>query len=52
MIEIADELMDTSSKAMDAEKKARLIGAIFRLNATTEGGLDRSMLMDLLITIL
>ncbi|MBL3598388.1 MAG: helix-turn-helix transcriptional regulator [gamma proteobacterium endosymbiont of Lamellibrachia anaximandri] len=50
-IEIAYELMETSGKAMDPEKKARLIVAIYRLNATTEGGLDRSMLMNLLVMI-
>jgi len=51
-IEIADELMEASGKAMDSEKKARLITAIYRLNAVTNEGLDRSMLMNLLITIL
>ena len=50
-IEIADELLQASGKAMDAEQKARLIVAIYRLNATTEGGLDRSMLMNLLISM-
>ena len=50
-IEIADELMATSGKTMDAEKKARLIVAIYRLNATTEEGLDRAMLMNLLTAI-
>ena len=40
-IEIADELMDAPGKAMDPEKKARLIVSIYRLNATTEEGLDR-----------
>ena len=50
-IEIFDELMGASGKTMDTEKKARLIVAIYRLNATTEGGLDRSMLMSLLISM-
>jgi hypothetical protein len=50
-IEISDELMEASGKSMDAEQKARLIVAIYRLNATTEGGLDRSMLMSLLISM-
>jgi len=50
-IEIADELMEASDKVMDTEKRARLIVAIYRFNATTEGGLDRSMLMNLLIAI-
>jgi len=50
-IEISEELIETSGKIMDAEKKARLIVAIYRLNATTEGGLDRSMLMSLLISM-
>ena len=50
-IEIADELMATSGKTMEAEKKARLIVAIYRLNATTEEGLDRAMLMNLLTAI-
>ncbi|MCP4285334.1 MAG: helix-turn-helix transcriptional regulator [Gammaproteobacteria bacterium] len=49
-IEIADELMEASGKSMDAEQKARLIVAIYRLNATTEGGLDRSMLMNLMMS--
>ena len=50
-IEISDELIETSGKSMDAGQKARLIVAIYRLNATTEGGLDRSMLMSLLISL-
>ena len=50
-IEIADELMEASGKAMDSEKRARLIVAIYRFNGATEGGLDRSMLMILLIAI-
>jgi len=50
-IEIADELLATSGKTMEAEKKARLIIAIYRLNATTEEGLDRAMLMNLLTAI-
>ena len=50
-IEIADELMAASDKAMDSEKKSKLIVAIYRLNATADGGLDRSMLMNLLISM-
>ena len=50
-IEIADELMEASGKAMDSEKRARLIVAIYRFNVATEGGLDRSMLMNLLVAI-
>jgi transcriptional regulator with XRE-family HTH domain len=50
-IEIADELIQTSGKVMDPTKKARLIAAIYRLNATTEGGLDRSMMMNLLMSL-
>jgi hypothetical protein len=50
-IEIADELMETSGRAMDPEKRARLIVAIYRFNVMTEGGLDRAMLMNLMIAI-
>jgi len=50
-IEIADELTNDFGKTMDARKKAKLIVAIHRLNATTDRGIDRSMLMNLLISI-
>lgn len=50
-IEIADELTNDFGKTMDARKKAKLIVAIYRLNATTDRGIDRSMLMNLLISI-
>lgn len=50
-IEIADELMNTSGKTMEPANMARLIVAIYRLNATTEEGLDRAMLMNLLTAI-
>jgi transcriptional regulator with XRE-family HTH domain len=50
-IEIAEELMEASGKAMDKERRARLIVAIYRVNAMTEGGVDRSMLMNLLVAI-
>ena len=50
-IEIADELMAASGKTMDTQTRAGLIVAIYRFNVTTEGGLDRAMLMNLLLAI-
>ncbi len=47
-IEIADELMENTGKVIEPAKKAKLITAIYRLNATTEGGVERSMLVNLL----
>jgi len=47
-IEIADELLDTTGKRMEAAKRAKLIAAIYKLSATTEGGVERSMLLNLL----
>jgi len=49
-IEISEELIQASGRSMDAEQKARMIVSIYRLNATTEGGLDRSMLMSLVMS--
>lgn len=50
-IEVADEMLETSGKAMAPARKAKLITATYRLSATTEGGLDRSMIVNLLMTI-
>ena len=50
-IGIADELVETLGRPIDPQQKARLIVAIYRLNATTESGLDRSMLINLLTSI-
>lgn len=36
-IEIADKLPETTGKAMESVKKAKLITAIYRLNTTTDG---------------
>lgn len=47
-IEIADELMATTGKSMGATEKAKLITAIYQVNAATEGGVERSMLLKLL----
>ena len=49
-IEIADELLEASGKATEPAKKAKLSAAIYRLNATTEGGIDRSTLVHLLMS--
>lgn len=50
-IEVADELLETSGKTMEPGKKAKPIAAVYRLSATAEGGLDRSMLVNLLMTL-
>jgi transcriptional regulator with XRE-family HTH domain len=47
-IEIADELLETTGKSMEPARKAKLITAIYQLNATTEGGVERSVLVNLL----
>ena len=47
-IEIAEEMTETSGKVMEAAKKAKLVAAIYRLSATTQGGVDRSMVVNLL----
>lgn len=50
-IEVADEMVDTSGKPMEVAKRAKLITAIYRLSVTMEGGVDRSMILNLLRTI-
>ncbi|MBL3528893.1 MAG: helix-turn-helix domain-containing protein [gamma proteobacterium endosymbiont of Lamellibrachia anaximandri] len=50
-IEIVDEFLESSGQVMAAEKKARMIVAIYRLTATSEGVVDRSMLVNLLRSI-
>ena len=50
-IEVADEMVETSGKSMEPAKKAKLISAIYRLSVTMEGGLDRSMILNLLRTL-
>jgi len=50
-IEVADEMVETSGKSMEPAKKAKLISAIYRLSVTMEGGVDRSMILNLLRTL-
>jgi transcriptional regulator with XRE-family HTH domain len=50
-IEVADAVVATSGKAMESAKRAKLITAIYRLSVTMEGGVDRSMILNLLRTI-
>ncbi|MCB1903866.1 MAG: helix-turn-helix transcriptional regulator [Gammaproteobacteria bacterium] len=50
-IEIVDEFLTSSEKTMEPRKKAGLIAAVYRLSATTEGGVDRSMLVKLLMSL-
>jgi len=47
-IEIAEEMKEASGKVMEPAKKAKLVAAIYRLSATTQGGVDRSMVVNLL----
>ncbi|MCF6356087.1 MAG: helix-turn-helix domain containing protein [Candidatus Polarisedimenticolaceae bacterium] len=47
-LEITDELLNLTGKKLEPTRKAKLITAIYQLNAATEGGIERSILLNLL----
>ena len=51
-IEIVDEFLVSSGQTMASDKKAHLIVAIYRLNATSEGVVDRAMLVKLMMSLI
>lgn len=51
LIEISDELIEITGKKLEPARKAKLIAAIYQLNVATEGGVERSILLNLLKTL-
>ena len=51
-LELVDELLESTGKPIGSEQKSQLVAAIYQLNAKTEGGLERSMLLNVMKSLL